>query len=128
MPNFFGNLKYVTDWPVIDLFKLPNMLCVRLVPQFGTPFRNDQPVGHFEMGSQTEAPNEHATVMGWKVYTNIKMIVHTPAGREPGIGNCQNGVCQIALGMRLATLFLNQLDRWRAQGAQKMVPKGSKMV
>ena len=53
---------------------------------------------------------------------------HTPARREPGIGNCQNGVCQIALGMRLATLFLNQLDRWQAQGAQKMVPKESKMV
>ena len=62
------------------------------------------------------------------VHASVEEGGHTPAGREPGIGNCQNGVCQVALGMRRATLFLNQLDRWQAQGAQKMVPKGSKMV
>ena len=62
------------------------------------------------------------------VHASVEEGGHTPAEREPGIGNYQNGVCQVALGMRLATLFLNQLDRWQAQGAQKMVPKGSKMV
>ena len=62
------------------------------------------------------------------VHAGVEEGGHTPAGREPGIGDCQNGVCQVALGMRLATLFLNQLDRWQAQGAQKMVPKRSKMV
>ena len=62
------------------------------------------------------------------VHASVEEGRHTPAGGEPGIGNCQMLVCQVALGMRLATLFLNQLDRWQAQGAQKMVPKGSKMV
>ena len=62
------------------------------------------------------------------VHASVEEGRHTPAGGEPGIGNCQMLVCQAALGMRLATLFLNQLDRWQAQGAQKMVSKGSKMV
>ena len=62
------------------------------------------------------------------VHASVEEGGHTPAGREPGMGNCQTGACQVALGMRLATLFLNQLDRWQAQGAQKMVPKRSKMV
>ena len=62
------------------------------------------------------------------VHANVEEGGHTPAGMEPGMGNCQSVVCQVALGMRLATLFLNQSDRWQAQGAQKMVPKGSKMV
>ena len=62
------------------------------------------------------------------VHASVEEGGHTPAGVEPGMGNCQSVVCQVALGMRLATLFLNQLDRWQAQGAQKMVPKRSKMV
>ena len=62
------------------------------------------------------------------MHASVEEGGHTPAGREPGIGNCQNGVCQVALGMRLATLFLNQLDRWQAQGAQKMASWGSKIV
>ena len=98
------------------------MLCVRLVPQFGTPFRNDQPVGHFEMGSQTEAPNEHTTVMGCKAYANIKKIVHTRAGREPGTGNDRDEVCQVALGVRLASLFLNRFDKQHAHGALRKHP------
>ena len=65
-------------------------LCVRLVLQSGTPFRNDQLVGHFEMGSQIEAPNEHATVMGSKVPINIKKNVHTPAGRKADTENGQD--------------------------------------
>ena len=86
---------------------------------FGTPFRNDQLVGHFEMESQTEAPNEHATVMGSKAYANIKKNVHTPAGREPGTGNGQDEVCQVASGVRLASLFLNQLDKRHAHGGAR---------
>ena len=74
------------------------------------------------MGSQSEAPNEDAMVMGRKVYATIKKNVHTPAGREPETGNGRNEVCQIALGVQLASLFLNQLDTRHAGGAQKEHP------
>ena len=74
--NFNLFLNPIDKWNVLNMQKMmlkrPTMvqkrsmqaLCVRLVLQSGTPFRNDQLVGHFEMGSQIEAPNEHATVMG----------------------------------------------------------------
>ena len=35
-----------------------------MVPQSGIPSRNDQPVGHFEMASQIEAPSER-TALAW---------------------------------------------------------------
>ena len=56
------------------------------------------------------------------MYANIEKNAHTPAGREPGIGNGRNEVCQVALGVRLASLFLNQLDKRHAHGAQKEHP------
>ena len=55
-------------------------------------------------------------------YATIEKIVHTPAGREPGIGNDQNEVCQSALGVRLASLFLNGFHKRHAHGAQKEHP------
>ena len=74
--NFNLFLIPIDKWNVLNMQKMlpkrPTMLqkrfmqalCVRLVLQSGTPFRNDQLVAHFEKGSQIEAPNEHATVMG----------------------------------------------------------------
>ena len=40
------------------------------------------------------------------VHAGVEEGGHTPAGREPGIGNCQIGACQVALGMRLMFTFL----------------------
>ena len=71
------------------------------------------------MGSQSEAPNEHRTVMGRKAYATIKNECAHTWGREPETGNGRDEVCQVALGVRLASLFLNQFDKRHAGGAQK---------
>ena len=34
------------------------------------------------------------------VHASVEEGGHTPAGREPGIGNCQNGVCQVLVAKK----------------------------
>ena len=61
------------------IYQQLGLLVVRLVPQFRILFRNDQLVGHFEMGSQ----------IGLKC-AYFKKNVHTPAGRKADTENGQD--------------------------------------
>ena len=51
---------------------------------------------------------------------NIKKNVHTPAGRKPGTGNGQDGVCQITPVPLLSVLWMRRAATWKLGDQSEM--------